>query len=234
MNVLIIGAHPDDIEINCAGTAKKMIGRGDKVVMCNLCSGGLGHAVIQPEKLIRIRLEESRQSAAVIGAEHVCMGCGDMELYHQDKTARDKVADIIRSAHPDLIITHSPGDYMSDHVSVSKLVFDASFCASLPHYKTGIDTVVPVCPLYYMDNLGAFNFQPDEYVDITEEIETKLAMLKCHRSQLAWMLDHDKIDFTETVKTFSRMRGLQAGVRYAEGFVPLKGWGRMTTKRLLP
>jgi len=50
-----------------------------------------------------------------------------------------------------------------------------------------------------MDNLGGFNFEPTEYVDITDEIETKLKMLSCHQSQLMWMMDHDKVDFTETV-----------------------------------
>jgi len=234
MNILVISAHPDDIEINCAGTVKRMVDRGDTVYVCNLCNGNLGHMVIQPEELAAIRLKESENAAAVTGAIYMPPIAGDLCLYHQDKPTRDKVVDIIRKAKPDFIITHSPNDYMSDHVAVGKLVFDASFCASLPHYETECTDIAPVCPIYYMDNLGAFNFMPTEYVDITGEIEVKLAGLNCHQSQLVWMKDHDKIDFAETVRTFSRMRGLQAGVMYAEAFSQLAGWGRMTVKRLLP
>jgi len=234
MNVLVISAHPDDIEINCAGTVKKMIDRGDTVYVCNLCNGNLGHMVIKPVELAAVRLKESESAAAVTGAIYLPPIAGDLNLYHQDKATRDKVVDIIRQANPDFIITHSPDDYMSDHVAVGKLVFDASFCASLPHYETEFDQVVPVGPIYYMDNLGAFHFTPTEYVDVTDEIEVKLAGLNCHQSQLKWMNDHDHIDFAETVRTFSRMRGLQAGVMYAEAFSQLAGWGRMTVKRLLP
>jgi LmbE family N-acetylglucosaminyl deacetylase len=234
MNVLIISAHPDDIEINCAGTAAKLIKRGDTVTLCNLCSGSLGHTVIEPAELEKIRLKESEKAAKIIGAKRLPAISPDLKLYHQDAQARDKAVDIIRKVKPDFIITHHPDDYMPDHIAVSKLVFDASFCASLPHYKTEIDAVVPICPIYYMDNLGGFNFEPAEYVDISDEIETKLKMLSCHQSQLVWMREHDNIDFAEMVKTFSRMRGLQAGAAYAEGFIQMRGWGRMTTRRLLP
>jgi len=234
MNVLVISAHPDDIEINCAGTVKRMVDRGDTVYVCNLCNGNLGHMVIKPVELAAIRLKESENAAAMTGAKFLPPIAGDLNLYHQDKATRDKVVDIIRQANPDFIITHSPNDYMSDHVAVGKLVFDASFCASLPHYETDLDNAVPVCPIYYMDNLGAFHFTPTEYVDISDEIEVKLKGLECHQSQLKWMKDHDNIDFAETVRTFSRMRGMQAGVMYAEAFSQLTGWGRMTVKRLLP
>jgi len=234
MNVLVVSAHPDDIEINCAGTVKKLVDRGDTVYVCNLCNGNMGHVVIQPDELAAIRLQEAQNSAAVTGAIFLPPITGDLVLYNQDKATRDKVVDIIRMANPDFIITHSPNDYMPDHIAVGKLVFDASFGASLPHYKTECDTIVPICPIYYMDNLGAFHFTPTEYVDISDEIEIKLEGLNCHQSQLKWMKDHDHIDFVETVRTFSRMRGIQAGVTYAEAFSQLAGWGRMTVKRLLP
>ena len=234
MNVLVVSAHPDDIEINCAGTVKRMVDRGDTVYVCNLCNGDMGHMEIKSPELAAIRLKESASAAAVTGAKYLPPVGYDLKLYHQDKPTRDKVVDVIRLAKPDLIITHSPDDYMSDHVAVGKLVFDASFCASLPNYETKQSNIVSVCPIYYMDNLGAFNFTPTEYVDISGEIEFKLKGLNCHQSQLKWMKDHDKIDFAETVRTFSRMRGLQAGVMYAEAFKQLSGWGRMTVKRLLP
>ncbi len=234
MRVMAISAHPDDIEINCAGTLARFRERGDEVVMCNLCNGNLGHVVIMPEELRKIRNAESERSAALLGAEHLTMDVGDLKLYAESEEQRNKLADLIRYAKPDMIITHTPDDYMADHVATSKLVFAASFCASLPHYHLDERGVADVCPIFYMDNLGGFKFEPTEYVDITKQIELKMKMLECHESQMKWMREHDGIDFAETVKTFARMRGLQSGVTYAEGFVQMRGWGRMTTKRLLP
>ena len=123
---------------------------------------------------------------------------------------------------------------MADHVAVSKLVFAATFCASLPHYKISKEQVADICPVVYMDNLGGFKFEPTEYVDISKFIELKIEMLNCHQSQVRWMKEHDGIDFPDIVRTFSKMRGIQCGVGYAEGFRQMTGWGRMTTKRLLP
>lgn len=123
MKIMAISAHPDDIEINCAGTLAKFHKEGHSIVMCNCCSGNAGHFVIPPNELERIRLQESKNSAALIDAEHISLGYGDMSLYYQSKEARDRLTDILRSEKPDLIITHTPEDYMSDHVAVAHLVF---------------------------------------------------------------------------------------------------------------
>jgi LmbE family N-acetylglucosaminyl deacetylase len=142
--------------------------------------------------------------------------------------------DIIRDADPDFIITHAPSDYMPDHVAVSRLVFDASFAASVPHYNPGDKKPSKVTPIYYMDNLGGLDFLPTEYVDISDEIDLKLEMLECHESQLKWMRDHDHIDFCDMVRTCSRYRGYQCGADYAEGFKQCQVYLKGTTKRLLP
>ncbi len=236
MKIMAIGAHPDDIEINCAGTLAKYVKRGDHVIMCNMCSGNQGHFIIRPEELTQIRLEEGRRSAKIIGAEHISFGYGDAELYHQSREVRDRLTDVLRAEKPDLIITHTPDDYMPDHVATSNLVFDATFAASLPHYSTKAkgEGYAGVCPIFYMDNLGGFKFEPTEYVDITDTFEIKMQMLNCHESQMKWMLEHDGIDFADTVKTFARMRGSQSGVTYAEGFRQLLAWDRVKTYRLLP
>jgi LmbE family N-acetylglucosaminyl deacetylase len=147
---------------------------------------------------------------------------------------------MIRQERPDVIITHSPNDYMPDHTAVSKLVFDASFAASCPHYETDAFSggnalpSSPVVPLFYMDTLAGVGFMPTEYVDIGETIQTKIDMLECHVSQLKWMRDHDNIDFAEFVRTCARFRGLQSGCDYAEAFTACNVWPRMTTKRMLP
>lgn len=233
MNVLAIGCHPDDIEVACAGTMAKYVQQGHKVIVCHVANGNMGHAVIMPDELREIRREEARAAGALAGIEVVTCDIGDLYVYPNEEQ-RSKVVEVIRYAKPDVIITHSPNDYMPDHTAVSQLAFDASFAASCPHFMYGEGDAVPVTPLYYMDTLAGVNFQPTEYVDITDTIELKLQMLNCHDSQLRWMREHDHIDFEEFVRTCARFRGLQCGVSYAEAFTPCLAWPKLTTKRMLP
>jgi hypothetical protein len=90
-----------------------------------------------------------------------------------------------------------------------------------------------VTPIYYMDTVFGVGFVPAEYVDVTETIDAKVAMLEAHVSQLSWLRDHDGIDVVDQMKTATRYRGMQCGVAYAEGFVPCQTWLRGTTRRLL-
>lgn len=234
MNVLAIGCHPDDMEINCAGTLAKCVARGDKVIVCHVANGNLGHEIIEPDELRNMRIQEAKNAGSLAGIEVVTCDVGDLMVYEGSKAQRDLVVDVIRTAQPDFIITHAPNDYMPDHLAVSRLVFDATFAASVPHYKTASPGKSEVTPLYYMDNLAGVNFIPTEYVDISEQIDKKLEMLECHVSQLKWMRDHDNIDFAEFVKTCARYRGLQCGVQYAEGFTQCLAWPKILPKRWLP
>lgn len=234
MNVLAIGCHPDDIEINCAGTLVKCVKRGDKVTVCHVANGNLGHEIIQPDELRVMRANEAKSAGALAGIEVVTCDIGDVMVYEGSKEQRDKVVDVIRKVNPDFIITHAPNDYMPDHVAVSRLVFDASFAASVPHYETNEKKESKVTPIFYMDNLSGLGFQPTEYVDISDEIDLKLQMLECHISQLKWMRDHDHIDFAEFVKTCARYRGLQCNTQYAEAFSQCLVYPKIQTKRFLP
>lgn len=235
MRILAIGAHPDDIEIACSGTLAKCVKRGDTVIVCHACSGNLGHVVIPPEELKVMRANEAKRAGALAGIEVIHGGFDDLDLFENNKEARDKMVDVIRYADPDLIITHAPDDYMPDHTSVSKLVFDACFTATLPNYYTTKNyKAAKLVPLYYMDTLAGVNFNPTMYVDITEEIDLKIKMLSQHESQIVWMRDHDGIDFCDMVRTCSRYRGYQCGADYAEGFTQCQVYLKGTTKRLLP
>ena len=234
MNVLAIGCHPDDIEINCAGTLVKCVKRGDKVTVCHVANGNLGHEIIQPDERRVMRANEAKSAGALAGIEVVTCDIGDVMVYEGSKEQRDKVVDVIRKVNPDFIITHAPNDYMPDHVAVSRLVFDASFAASVPHYETNEKKESKVTPIFYMDNLSGLGFQPTEYVDISDEIDLKLQMLECHISQLKWMRDHDHIDFAEFVKTCARYRGLQCNTQYAEAFSQCLVYPKIQTKRFLP
>ena len=232
--VLAITCHPDDMEIHAAGTLMKCVERGDRVVVCHLCSGNLGHMVIEPDELARIRSLEAQNSAAIGGFEYRYGGFNDLDIYDNNKKARDMVVDIIREVDPDFIITHYPNDYMADHVATSKLVFEASFAACVPHYESKVSKASKNVPIFYMSPSRGINFQPTEYVDVTEYIDTKLEMLECHESQIVWMRDHDHIDFPDMVKTCCRYRGFQCGADYAEGFRQCQVYLKGTTKRMLP
>ena len=234
MVVLVISAHPDDVEIACAGTLAKCVKRGDRVVVCHASTGNLGHVIIPPNELIEIRKNEAITAGKMAGIEVIGGLFNDLDIYDNNKQARDKIVDVIKKVNPDFIITHNPDDYMPDHTAISRLVFDASFTASLPNYKSKESSHANLVPIYYMDTLAGVNFQPTEYVDITEEIDLKIKMLNCHESQIVWMRDHDGIDFPDMVKTCSKYRGYQCGVAYAEGFRQCQVYLKGTTKRLLP
>lgn len=231
MKVLVISCHPDDMEIQCAGTLLKCKQRGDEVTVCHVCNGDMGHEVISPEELRVMRIEEAKRSAKIAGFDVRTIDVGDLVVDGASMEQRDKIADLIVEVQPDFIITHSPTDYMLDHRAVWKLVFDASFVATVPHYGSGKTANVP---LYYMDNGAGLQFEPTEYVDISDVVDKKVEMLRCHDSQLKWLMDHDGIDFAEYTTSLNRARGIQCGVQYAEGFRQEMVWGKVVPRRLLP
>ena len=235
MNILFIAAHPDDIEILCAGTLIRYAREGHQVTMAVFTSGNMGDTAIKPKELASIRESETRASAAVIGAHLIWPGVDDEHVFPNEKQRRIMI-DILREADPDVIFTHSPDDYHPDHRYVSQLVFDSYFQKGLPFIP---DQKLPACrfgqaQLYYLDNLGGVGFQPTEYVDITEVFEIKKQMLSCHKSQVVAMKELAATDILEMMEVQARFRGFGAGCRYAEGFTRLDAYQRGLTKRVLP
>jgi LmbE family N-acetylglucosaminyl deacetylase len=234
MRVLAVGAHPDDLEILCGGTIARFVREGHEVVMCHAARGDRGSFEHSSEEIARIRGAEARRAAEIAGAEYTTLGLSDGEILASNSEQRRLCVDLVREARPDVIITHSPGDYMTDHNEVSKLVFDTSFVATLPLFETAKPNYPRVTPIYYMETVSGLGFSPTEFVDVTSTIETKVAMLEAHESQLVWLRDHDNVDIVAQMRTASRFRGQQCGVEYAEGFAPCLTWLRGTTRRLLP
>ena len=234
MRVLAIMCHPDDIELNCSGTLIKYKKAGHDVVACHAANGNMGHVVIQPDELRQIRLKEAQKAAALAGFEVVTADIGDLTISRASVEQNRELIRIIRYIRPDVIITHDPDDYCSDHNELSALVLKASFDASCPHFMPELGSATKVTPLYFSDTSGSVNFIPTEYVDITEEMELKEQMLACHESQLKWLMDHDGVNVIESQRTRARMRGLQCGVKYAEAFRPLLASKRLRTYRVLP
>jgi len=233
MKVLAIGAHPDDLEILCAGTLARFAGEGHEVTMAYSCRGDKGHFEILPDELASIRAGEALESSSVIGARSVGLGIDDLEL-RVEREYTMRFVELIRQARPDVILTHHPDDYMPDHIVTSRLTFDASFIATLPHTRTGHTHHDRVTPIYYMDTVVGVNFNPDEYVDITSTMHLKREMLGKHESQIEWLRNHDNIDILETIETVAKFRGLQCGVTHAEAFTRARTWPRNPTRRYLP
>jgi LmbE family N-acetylglucosaminyl deacetylase len=233
MRVLAVGAHPDDIEVHCAGTLARYVKEGHHVSICVACNGNGGHMIIGPEELARIREGEARQAGAILGADFYMLGIPDGFVMDNYET-RITFTDVIRQARPDVIITHSPIDYHPDHVKTGELVFTASFLCGIPNIKTEHPAHLVVPPIYFMDTPAGKGFVPTEYVDITETFEIKQRMLACHQSQVVWLRDHDNIDFLAFTEDHVRARGLQCGVRYAEAFRQADIWPRTPARRLLP
>ena len=234
MNILAVGCHPDDLEVACAGTLAKYCAKGHKVFMCLVANGNMGHKVIPSAELAVVRRGEAQKAASVIGAELIMLGIGDLLVNGNNENTVDKLIDVVRYTKPDLIITHSPNDYMRDHVEAGNLVFNASFVASIKQRETKHEYFNAIPPIMHMDTLAGMDFIPTEYVDISDFIDKKMEALACHDSQISWMKEHDKIDFIDFVKTCSKYRGLQCGAAFAEGFKPCVRWPRMAAGRLLP
>ncbi|MBB5438934.1 LmbE family N-acetylglucosaminyl deacetylase [Pedobacter sp. AK017] len=235
MNIICIAAHPDDTELQCAGTLARYAKEGHNVTIAVFTDGSMGDLVIKPAELTAMRKQEAKNAADVIGAHFIWGGIVDEHVF-TDLESRRRMIDILREADPDVIFTHAPNDYHPDHKYVSQLVFDSYFQKGLPSMP---NQNLPACrfgqsQLYYMDNLCGIGFNPTEYVDITETFETKKEMLACHISQAAAFEDMANTDMMAMIEIQSRFRGLAAGCKYAEGFTRVDAYQRGLTRRILP
>jgi LmbE family N-acetylglucosaminyl deacetylase len=235
MNILAVAAHPDDLEINCAGTLARYAEQGHPVTLAVFTNGNMGDMKIPPEELAATRYAEAKASAEVIGARLLWPAITD-ELVFPNETQRSIMIDVLREADPDVIITHSPNDYHPDHCYVSQLVFDSYFQKGLPHIPNQSQ---PACrfgqaQIYHMDNLGGIGFLPTEYVDITDVFEKKKKMLACHVSQVKPMKELAKTDMLQMIEVQARFRGFAAGCDLAEGFRRVEAFQRGLSQRILP
>jgi N-acetylglucosamine malate deacetylase 1 len=235
MNVLAVCAHPDDIELSCAGTLARYVKEGHSVCMAIFTCGDMGDLEIPPARLAAMRKIESQAAADILGAQLLWPAITD-ELVFPNGEQRCVMIDLLRQADPDVILTHSPDDYHPDHRYVSQLVFDSYFQKGLPHLPGQSQKACRFgqAQVYYMDNVAGVGFTPAEYVDITETFPIKYQMLECHKSQLRAMSGLANADILEMIQVQSRFRGYAAGCKYAEGFRRLEAWQRGIARRLLP
>jgi LmbE family N-acetylglucosaminyl deacetylase len=218
MVILAVGAHPDDVELQCAGTLALYARRGDKVFIAISTNGDAGSSKLPRAEIAAVRESEARSSAALIGAELVWIGYRDEFLYENEQT-RLRYIDLVREVKPDVIVTHDPqNDYHPDHTTTGQLLWNTRVMAAASNIETEHAPWEKIPDLYFMDTLGGINFQPHEYVDITSTIDIKRRMLSQHKSQIEFMKARYNMTMVEFMEICSGFRGLQASVRYAECF----------------
>ena len=231
--VMAIGAHPDDIELLCAGTLARYVEQGAHVTMAIATNGDVGSPTLSREEIAEVRAVEARAAADLIGAELILMGFPD-EFLFDDRETRLRFIDAIRQADPDVLFVHSPSDYHPDHRNAGTIAIDARIPASVRLVETHYPPA-RIPHVFLMDTLAAVDFEPEAFVDVTATFETKKRMLLCHESQDAWLRAvYDDLDYEGLVEKQASMRGLQAGCAYAEAFRSLKTYPCTGGPELLP
>ncbi len=226
-HILAIHAHPDDVELQCAGTLWRLKELGCPITIATMTPGDLGSAELPPDEISAVRRGEARRAAEMLGADYMCLEFRDLSIL-VDNDGRRRVTEALRKARADIVITAPPVDYMSDHEMTSRLVRDACFAASVPHYLTQQwDPAAPLARiphLYYVDAIEGIDYfgRQLEYgfiVDISATIDRKLEMLACHASQREWLRrQHGLDEYLDGCRRWSGIRGQQIGVVYGEAF----------------
>src|SRR5687767_10274182 len=229
--VLALMAHPDDIEILCAGTLLLLKRAGWTVHMATMTAGDLGSMTLTRDRIGRIRRAEAAEAAKVLGADYTCLGFRDLTIIYGER-AKQRVTELIRKVKPDLLISHSTDDYMEDHVETPRLAREAAFASTIPNWRAGrskpcasIPAVVYADPIENIDMYGR-RVPARIVVDITEVMPVKERMLACHESQRSWLrAQHGEDEYIQSMKRWSADRGRDAGVEFAEGFMQHLGHG---------
>jgi LmbE family N-acetylglucosaminyl deacetylase len=236
--VLAVMAHPDDIEFTCAGTLALLKREGWRVHLATMTAGDLGSMKLSRPAISRVRRKEAQASADVLGAGYTCLGFDDLTILY-DQDSKRRVCGLIREVRPDLVITHSSLDYMTDHTETPKIVREAIFASTIPNWKASLNgRPAPPCPkmaaVLYADPIENIDAEGRRVsakivVDITAAIEEKERMLACHESQRSWLrAQHGEDEYLHSMRRWSadRARDFRSkSVQYAEGFTPHLGHG---------
>jgi len=216
-DVMVFGAHPDDIELGCGGAVIKWTDAGRAVVVVDLTRGELG-----TRGSAEIRRREAAQAARILGAaarENLGLQDGHIRASEEAKTG---VVEVIRRWRPDLVLLPYWKDRHPDHAWASHLVYEGAFLAGLPRFATAHPSYRPSRLIYYM---GWDEFEPTFFVDISEQYERKMESIYAFGTQFRPEVSEDPPTRLTSPSTDwlirSRMayHGSLIGTRYAEGFL---------------
>ncbi len=200
MNILAIGAHPDDIEIGCAGTIMKYKERGAKVYIMVMSDGSFGGDS-------GTRKKEQELSAKIMKVDDIFWGgYRDTNIGHDIQKLISGIESVLKKIKPSFIFVNYPKDTHQDHRSLAEAVVSATRNA-----RNVLFYEVPT----------SINFSPTVFVDISRFMKRKFRALNAHASQV----DRTNIEglcIMEIAEAAGHFRGIQGRVRYAEGFHPLR------------
>ncbi|MDO8803513.1 MAG: PIG-L family deacetylase [Elusimicrobiota bacterium] len=195
MKILGIGAHPDDLEFGCGGTLYKLAARGHKISMLVMTRGSVGG---DP----RLRLAEQERAAAMLKAKLYWGGFEDTGVALTRELIR-AAEERIEAVKPDIVLVNHVSDTHQDHRNVARAVETAArYVKNLLFYE------VPT----------TIDFNPCIFTDIGAVITKKVALLKCHGSQV-YKTRVKNLSIVESAKAAAIFRGYQDRVKYAEGFM---------------
>jgi LmbE family N-acetylglucosaminyl deacetylase len=221
-----IAAHPDDIEFFMSGTLMLLRDAGYEIHYMNVANGCCGTTEFDRETIARMRREEGMRAAASIGAVFHESICDDLSIFYDQPTLA-KVASVMREVAPEILLTHSPTDYMEDHTNTCRLAVTAAFARGMPNFPvdpprppvSGKVTVYHAQPYSHRDPLRRL-VEPEIYVDVTAVIERKTAMLAEHKSQKKWLDESQGHDsYLQTLRDLDAECGRMSSLfKYAEGW----------------
>jgi LmbE family N-acetylglucosaminyl deacetylase len=223
---IAIGAHPDDIEFYMGGTLLLLKQAGFETHSLNVASGNCGSTEYDAATTRRVRAREARAAAAALGAVFHPSVADDLEIVYSVKLLR-AVAAVIRAVRPSIVLTHSPQDYMEDHMITCRLAVTAAFTRGMPNFRTvpphaAADhdvTIYHAMPHGLCDGLRR-KIVPGVFVNTTDVHQHKLEALAQHRSQQSWLKTSQGMNsYLLAMENASRELGRQSKkFRFAEGW----------------
>lgn len=226
-SAIAVACHPDDVEFMMAGTLIKLKEAGYEIHYMSIANGSLGTNQYDYPTIVRMRREEAINAAKLIGAVYHESICDDLEVFYNIETLA-KVVEVMREVKPEIVLTHGPYDYMEDHVNAGRLAVSAAFCRGMTNFKcdqrypaTLQDVAVyHAMPHSLFDSLRR-PVIPELYVDITSTVETKKAMLSCHKSQKEWLDTSQGMDvYLDALVFRGRYYGeMSKKFEFAEGWI---------------
>jgi bacillithiol biosynthesis deacetylase BshB1 len=222
LHILAIAAHPDDIELSCAGTLIKHANRGQAVGIVDLTMGELG-----TRGTAQLRLQEAADAAKVMGAvirENAGMEDG---FFRNDREHQLKLVQYIRRFQPEIVIANAIADRHPDHGRGGRLIADACFLAGLRKIETEWEGVAqqPWRPKRVYHMIQDRPMEPSFIIDISETFETKMKAIKCYKSQFHDPNSNEPITYIATdgflknIENRDAIMGKRIGVAYGEAFV---------------
>ncbi len=217
VDILAIGAHPDDVELSCSGTLIKHIALGKTVGILDLTLGEMG-----TRGNAEIRTQEAMKAAKIIGEKfRKQLNLGDC-FFENNKENQLEIIKVIREHKPQIVLCNAIEDRHPDHGRAAKLVADACYYSGLSKIETaGQEAWRPKAVYHYIQD----NFiHPHFVIDVTAQAEKKREAIMAFSSQFYNPSSKEpqtpisSPEFLETLFSKMSIWGRAIGVRYAEGF----------------